>query len=155
MAALSFSLPATTVALTAATPETVLGANPAANYRVELFEWSVSFDGATSTNAPAVVSSGQLTFGANAPGTNSTTVTGVKDDPDNSPTIQTALAKIWTAEPTTYTIADTIDVGAFNGTFRYLMPDRAPIILKNNVGWGLRITIPNNANTTCRARFRE
>src|SRR5262245_8993141 len=115
MAAIIFDVPANTVALVAATAKTVLGVRAATNVRLKVTETAVSFDGATSTNARAVVEYNQCTFGANPPGTNSTAITPVKRDAGAAETIQATAARNWTTEPTVQTLQRAADVGQYNG----------------------------------------
>lgn len=155
MAAINFLVPYSSVALTAATAKTVVGINPAANYRVRVLEAKVSFDGATSTNAPAVVDFCFVTFATNAPGTNSTTVTAVVKDKDVVETVQSACAKTWTAEPTVVTVAETTDVGQFNGIYHYICPFAVPYVIKTSLGFGIRINSPNNVNVSGKLEAEE
>src|SRR5690348_10168494 len=109
MAYNQFDVPATTVALVAATAKSVVGLKAATNVCVKVTELSMSFDGATSSNAPAVCEFMQSTFATNAPGTNSTSVTPSKRDTGRAETIQATAAKAWTTEPTVLTLQRTVD----------------------------------------------
>lgn len=113
---------ANTVALTAATPKSVVGLLAATNVCVKVTEAKTSFDGATSSNAPAVVEFMQSTFATNGPGTNSTSVTPAKRDTGRGETVQMTAAKTWTTEPTVLTAQWVMDVGQFNG-----VSDMAPL----------------------------
>ena len=146
MAYNQFDVPATTVALTGATAKCVLGIKAATNVCVRLNELAISFDGATSTNAPAVCEFMQSTFGANAPGTNSTSVTPAKRDTGRAETIQATAGKTWTTEPTTLTLQQPIDIGQYNGAFVKMNPFASPFIIIGGQGAVLRITSPNNVN---------
>jgi hypothetical protein len=141
-----FDVPATTVALTAATAKSVLGSKAATNVCVKLTEVSTSFDGATSTNAPAVCEVMQATFATNGPGTNSTSVTPPKRDTGRAETIQSTHAKNWTTEPTVLTLQRTLDIGQYNGVVCYMHPFASPIVIIGGQGYVLRITSPNNVN---------
>lgn len=145
-AANQFDVPATTVACVAATAKSVLGIKAATNVCVKLTEVSTSFDGATSTNAPAVTEFMQSTFGANAPGTNSTSVTPPKRDTGRAETIQATAAKAWSTEPTTLTLQQSLDVGQYNGVVVKMFPFASPFIVIGGQGAVLRITSPNNVN---------
>lgn len=146
MANMLFDVPAATVACTAATAKCVLGLKAATNVCVKVTEVAASFDGATSTNAPAVVEWMQSTFGANAPGTNSTSVTPAKRDTGRAETIQATAAKTWSTEPTTLAIQRPLDIGQYNGVLVYMYPFSAPHIVIGGQGAVLRITSPNNVN---------
>ncbi len=115
MAYMQFDIPAVTVALTAATAKTVLGTKAATNVCVKLTEVGISFDGATSSNAPAICEFGQCTFGANSPGTQSTTVPAAKRDTGRAESVQSTSAKTWTTEPTTIVTQRPLDIGQYNG----------------------------------------
>jgi len=141
-----FDVPATTVALTATTAKSVVGIKAATNVCVKVTELSISFDGATSTNAPAVCEFMQSTFGANPPGTNSTSVTPPKRDTGRAETIQATAAKTWTTEPTALTLQQSLDVGQYNGCLVKMFPFASPFIVIGAQGCVLRITSPNNVN---------
>lgn len=146
MAYNQFDVPATTVALTAATPKSVVGIKAAAAVCVKLTEVAMSFDGATSTNAPAVCEFMQSTFATNGPGTNSTTVTPPKRDTGRAETIQATAAKTWSTEPTVLAIQRPIDIGQYNGAYHSIHPFASPFIIIGGQGCVLRITSPNNVN---------
>lgn len=146
MAHNKFDVPASTVALTATTAKSVLGIKAAANVPVKATEVQISFDGATSSNAPAVCESMQSTFATNGPGTNSTSVTPPKRDTGRAETIQATAAKTWTAEPTVLTLQRVIDIGQFNGVYHNIFPFDTPFIIIGGQGLVLRLTSPNNVN---------
>lgn len=148
MAANLFDVPASTVALTAATAKSVLGVKAAANVCAKLTEVGASFDGATSSNAPAVCEFMQSTFATNGPGTNSTSVTPAKRDTGRAETIQATAAKNWTTEPTVLTLQRPLDIGQFNGVVVYMHPFAAPFIVIGGQGAVLRVNSPNNVNFT-------
>jgi hypothetical protein len=141
-----FDVPASTVALTASTAKSVLGIKASTNVCVKVIEVSVSMDGSTSTNAPAVCEFMQSTFGANAPGTNSTSVTPSKKDTGRAETIQATAAKAWSTEPTTLSLQQSLDIGQYNGTVVKMFPFASPFIIIGAQGCVHRITSPNNVN---------
>lgn len=141
-----FDVPASTVACTAATAKCVLGIKAATNVCVKLTGLTISFDGATSSNAPAICEQMQSTFGANGPGTNSTSVTPPKRDTGRAETIQATAAKTWTTEPTTLTLQSSLDLGQYNGAATIFLPFDTPYIIIGAQGFVLRITSPNNVN---------
>jgi hypothetical protein len=150
MAYNQFDNPAQTVGLTAATAAAVNGVLAAANIALKLLEAKVSFDGATSTNAPAVVQFSRSTFATNAPGTNSTSATPQKRDPGRQETIQATCGNTWTTQPTVLTSQFVMDIGQYNGGYQYIMPQTSPIILPGAKGFVINIISPNNVNsTTC------
>ncbi len=141
-----FDVPFTTVALTATTAKSVVGVKAATNVVVKITEVSASFDGATSTNAPAVCELMQSTFGANGPGTNSTSVTPPKRDTGRAETIQATAAKNWTTEPTTLTLQQSVDIGQYNGALVKMFPFASPFVVIGGQGVVHRVTSPNNVN---------
>lgn len=139
-------IPATTVALTATTAKSVIGVKAATNVRFRLTEVAISFDGATSSNAPAVNEFMQSTFATNGPGTNSTSVTPPKRDTGYAETVQATAARTWSTEPTVLTLQRSLDVGQFNGTAVYMHPFSSPFMVIGAQGAVLRINSPNNVN---------
>lgn len=148
MAMNQFDVPYRSVACVAATAKSVVGLKAAANVALKLLEASVSFDGATSSNAPAVVDFNRCTFATNGPGTNSSSVTPLKRDPGRAETIQATAAFGWTTEPTVLTANHSKDVGQFNGLYHYINPFASPHIIVGGQGFTITVTSPNNVNTT-------
>lgn len=91
------------VALSAATAKTILGAKAHANSGLQLKRFWVGFDGVTASAVPVLVEIGYCTFGANSPGTNSTSVTPAQVY-GRALTAGFTAGKTWTAEPTTITV---------------------------------------------------
>lgn len=143
------------VALVAATAKSVVGVKAAANVVLALLEASVSFDGATSSNAPAVCDFNRSTFATNSPGTSSTSLTPVKRDPGRAETIQATAAHTWTTEPTVLTAQHSKDVGQFNGLYHYINPFASPHIIVGGQGFCLTITSPNNVNVSGHLSLEE
>lgn len=148
MAMNQFDVNFKTVALTAATPKSVGGVKAAANVALKWLEGAVSFDGATSSNAPAVCDFNRSTFATNSPGTSSTTFTPNKRDPGRAETIQATAATNWTTEPTVLTPQHTKDVGQFNGLYHYIHPFASPLVIVGGQGITITINSPNNVNTS-------
>lgn len=146
MAGIRFDVPVTTDALTATTAKSVVGSKAATNVRLKVTGVGMSFDGATSSNAPAVCAFMQATFATNGPGTNSTSVTPSKRDTGCAETIQSTHAKTWTTEPTVLTVQQVLDVGQFNGSVVIMHPFADPFVVIGAQGCVLRITSPNNVN---------
>lgn len=141
-----FSVPALTVALTAATPKSVVGLLAATNVCLDVNGFVASFDGATSSNAPATVEICTCTFATNGPGTNSTSVTPAKNDTGRAETIQATAAKTWSTEPTVVTLYKALDLGQFNGCYENIVPFSTPIVYIGAKGGLIRVTSPNNVN---------
>lgn len=136
------------VALTAATAKSAIGLRAATNQAVKVLEQAVSFDGATSSNAPTQVEFGACTFATNPPGTASTSVTPTKREPGRAETTQLTAARNWTTEPTVITVVRTIAVGQYNGVYHYIHPFASPHIVAGGGGFLTRITSPNNVNVS-------
>lgn len=136
------------VALVATTLKTVIGAQAATNVALKLLEAAASFDGATSTNAPAVVDFSRCTFATNAPGTASTAITeaNTKRDPGRAETPTFTSAHTWTTEPTALTVQHSKDIGQFNGLYHYINPFSSPHIIVGGQGFVISMTSPNNVN---------
>lgn len=147
--------PAVTSACVAATKKTVLGVAAASNIAVKLLEASESFDGATSSFAPAITELDQITFATNGPGTNSTTAPASKQDAGRGETIQATSAYSWTVQPTVITTQWPIDLGQYNGLYHSIFPQTAPYIVIGGKGCGLSITSPNNVNFMGKLSFEE
>lgn len=148
MAHNKIDVPFSTVALTATVSKSTVGSKAANNICVKLTEIAVSFDGATSSNAPVVCEQMQSTFATNGPGTNSTTVTPSKRDTGRAETVQSTHAKNWTAEPTVLTLQRSIDIGQFNGAMHNIYTFDSPFIVIGGQGFVHRLTSPNNVNTS-------
>jgi len=157
MAANFFDAQGRSVALTAAVAKTVVGVKASTNVALRLLEASCSFDGATSSNAPAVVDFNSSTFATNAPGTNSTSLTlgNTKREPGRAETIQATGASNWSAEPTVLTAQFTRDIGVFNGLFDLIFPFNSPIIVVGGQGFCITVTAANNVNVQCGIHAEE
>ena len=138
--------PASTVACVASTKKTVLGVLAASNVVLKLLEMSESFDGSTSSNAPAITEMDQITFATNGPGTNNTSATPAKQDNGRGETIQATAGYNWTTQPTVITQQYPIDLGQYNGLYHYIFPQTAPQLCIGGKGAGISITSPNNVN---------
>lgn len=93
------------VALSAATAKCVLGWKAHANSSLLLVASRVSFDGVTASAVPVLVELVYSTWGANAPGTNSTSVTPAQKS-GRVLTVGATAGKTWTTEPTTLTVIE-------------------------------------------------
>ncbi len=146
MAANQFDVNFSQVSLTAATAESVVGVKAAANIALKILESSWSANGATSSNAPAVVDFARCTFATNPPGTASTSATAQKRDPGRAETIQATAATTWTTEPTVVTPQHTKDIPQFNGCYHYIHPFSSPLIIPGGQGYVIRANSPNNVS---------
>lgn len=136
------------VALSAATAKTVLGAKAHANSGIYLKKWRISFDGVTASAVPVLVEVCYCTFGANPPGTNSTSVTPVISS-GRSTTVGWTAAKTWTTEPTTITVLEETLLTPNGGVILYDYPLQDEPDTALGEGLALRITAPAIVN--CRA----
>lgn len=93
------------VALAAATAKTIIGAKAHANSGLQLVGFRIGFDGVTASAVPVLVELGYCTWGANSPGTNSTSTTP-RQRAGRSLTAGFTAGKTWTTEPTTITVLD-------------------------------------------------
>ena len=109
------------VALTASTAKSVLGVKSASDFGLDLKKIWWGFTGVTATEAPVVCELCYCTFGANSPGTNSTSVTPTQVYGRTIAHGVTA-AKTWTTEPTTITALGEIPLTPNGGTLLYDVP---------------------------------
>lgn len=91
------------VALSAATAKSILGVKAHANSGLQVKGIEVAFDGVTASAVPVLVELCYATFGANSPGTNSTSTTP-RQTYGRSLTAGFTSGKTWTTEPTTLTV---------------------------------------------------
>lgn len=136
------------VALTAATPKTVLGVKAHANSGLQCKAFAVSFDGVTASAVPVLVEFCYVTFATNSPGTSSTSVTPAQRY-GRSLTAGFTAGKTWTAEPTTITVLKEFLLSAYNGTFEYQFPLGMEPDTALAEGLCIRVTAPASVN--CRA----
>ena len=138
------------VALSAATAKSILGVNGTSGFGVDLKKFRIAFDGVTASAVPALVELGYCTFGANTPGTNSTSTT-VDQVYGRSITAGFTAAKNWTTEPTTITAIDEWLLTPCGGTLFYDFPlgDTPDSAVSN--GFVLRVNAPATVNV--RATF--
>lgn len=133
------------VALSAATAKTVIGAKAHANSGLLLLEYWVSFDGVTASAIPVFVEVVYCTFGANPPGTNSTSVTPAQ----RSGRVLTAgftAGKTWTTEPTTITVLRTHDLTPNGGVVGFNYPLGTEPDTALGEGFAIRLTAPAAVN---------
>lgn len=94
MADLQFTAKAPEIALSAATPKTVLMVTLPANQRGKLLEWGVYFDGVSAVAEPAIVELVFPTTSGTFSATNSVTTNGYSE------TVQSTIGYNASAEPT-------------------------------------------------------
>lgn len=133
------------VALSAATAKSILGAKAHANSGLQLKRFNVEFDGVTASAVPVLIEVCYCTFGANAPGTNSTSVTPAQKY-GRVLTAGFTAGKNWTTEPTTITVLEEYLLTPNAG----LIVIQYPLGLENDTALGeglvLRCTAPATVN---------
>ncbi len=110
-----------TVSLSAATAKSILGAKAHANSGLLLESFWLGLTGVTASEVPGSVELCYCTFGANPPGTNSSSVTPVQ----RSGRVLTAgftAAKTWSTEPTTITVIRSFPLSPNGGLVLYDFP---------------------------------
>lgn len=133
------------VALAAATAKSVLGVNGTSAFGVDLQKFRLGFDGVTASAVPVLVELCVCTFGANPPGTASTSAT-VTQTLGRSVTAGFTAAKNWTTEPTTITVIDEWLLTPAGGLVLYDFPlGTSPDSAVSN-GFVIRCTAPAVVN---------
>lgn len=123
------------------TAKTVLGVKSHANSGLLLLGFRLGFDG--TSGAPIFVELGTCSWGANAPGTASSTVTPVQRS-GRSITAGFTAAKNWTTEPTTITVVNDFFLTPNGGLFVYDYPLGTELDAGLNTdGFVIRCTVPS------------
>jgi hypothetical protein len=133
------------VALSAATAKSILGVKAHANSGLDLFRYWLAFDGVTASAVPVLVELCYCTFGANPPGTNSTSVTPAQKC-GRVLTAGFTAGKTWTAEPTTITVLDEFALTPNSGTLGYDFPLDTEYDTALGEGLLIRCTAPATVN---------
>jgi len=137
--------------LAAATAETVLQLVAAANHRVLVVEWGISFDGTVNTNEPVTV---ELLLQTNA-GTSSSLTVQKMNEGDNE-TLQTTALQDFAAEPTGTTIvAPPVLVHPQGGYTWQAGGFVLPIPIIGGSRLGMRCTAPDAVNCRPYMIFEE
>ena len=134
------------ISITGGTPLYTIGLIASTNVVVKVLEFSISFDGSTSSNTPAQIQFSQCTFTTLAPGTASTSTTPAKKDTGRAETFLLTAATTWTSTPTTTTRQWGINVGVFNGLYHYIHPFSSPWIAIGGKGCVVKISAANTVN---------
>lgn len=134
-----------TVALSAATAKTIIGVRAHANSGLQLKGFEVAFDGVTASAVPVLVEVCYCTFGANPPGTNSTSTTP-RQNHGRSLTAGFTSGKNWTTEPTTLTVLKEILMAPDKGliSFQYPLGQEPDCALSE--GFAIRCNAPATVN---------
>lgn len=133
------------VALTAATAKSIIGVKSHANFGLDLIKFRVAFDGVTASAVPVLVELGYCTFGANSPGTNSTSTTP-RQAYGRVLTAGLTSGKTWTTEPTTITTLDDWLLTPNGGVVLYDFPLGTSPDTALAEGFVLRLTAPAAVN---------
>lgn len=139
------------VALTAATPKTIMMVINAANGLVRLTEIGVSFDGTSASAEPVtveLVSSTQATAGTNTAHT-------IAQCRGPTRTVQTTAARNYSAEPTVLTVLKRWLVHPTSGLVLQSPLGREPEQVTTADGLGIRCTAPANVNVQGYMEFEE
>lgn len=145
------------VALSAATAKSVLGVKSGAttaNHGVDLRKFRVGFDGVSASAVPVLVEVCLCTFGANPPGTASTSVTPTQAYGRLASTGFTA-AKTWTTEPTTITVVEEFLLTPNGGLVMYDWPLGDSPDSALGEGFVIRCTAPATVNVRAAAWFER
>lgn len=134
--------------------KTVLGVKSHANFGLDWIKFRVAFDGVTASAAPALIEPCYCTWGANAPGTNSTSVTPVQEY-GRALTVGATAAKTWTTEPTTLTPIDELYLTPNGGTLLYDWPLGTSPDCALGEGFALRITASATVNVRAAIWFER
>lgn len=148
------------VALVAATAKSVLGVKSGAttaNHGVDLKKFRVGFDGTTASAVPVLVEVCLCTFGANPPGTSSTTLTtpGIVQAYGRAAPTGFTAAKNWTTEPTTLTVVDAFLLTPNGGLVMYDWPLGDSPDSALGEGFVLRLTAPAVVNVRASMAFER
>lgn len=140
------------VALSAATAKSILGVKAHANSGVQVVRFDVGFDGVTASAVPVLVELCYCTFGANPPGTNSTSVTPAQIA-GRVLTVGATAGKTWTTEPTTITVLRELLLTPNGGTLLYDYPLGTEPDTALGEGLLLRCTAPATVNVRASMMF--
>jgi hypothetical protein len=141
------------VALTTATPKSILGVSGPAQFGVDLLGFRVGFDGVTASAVPVVVELIQCTFATNPPGTASTSST-VNQEAGRTVTPGFTAAHNWSSEPTaTTTVIDEWLLTPNGGLVFVELPDYRTPDAPVSQGFVIRCTAPANVNVRGTIRF--
>lgn len=136
-------------ALTASATRTVLGVKSNAAFGVDLNKWGVGFDGSAAAGGVGVELC-YATFGANAPGTASTSVTPVQIY-GRPLTHGITAATHWTTEPTALTVIDEKFISPGGGWFEWAIPLGQTPDTALGEGFAIRLITPASVTVNYRA----
>jgi hypothetical protein len=134
---------------TGTSAKTLLQLVAAANQRIKVVEWSISFTGTSNTATPIQVDLvRQTTAGTSSP------LTLVKLNESDAETLQSTANQNATAEPTTGDNDITEEVHPQTG-YTWQAPFGREIIIKGGNRLGIRVTAGASVTAACRAMAEE
>lgn len=133
------------VALAAATAKTIVGVKAHANSGLLLTSTRLAFDGVTASAVPVLAELCYCTWGANSPGTNSTSTTPRQGN-GRVLTAGFTSGKTWTTEPTTLTVVEDVLLTPNGGLVYYDFPLGTEWDCALAEGFALRLTAPAIVN---------
>lgn len=139
------------VALAASTAKSVIGVKSDSNKGFKLTEIDVSFDATDATKGPVLVELCSCTFGANAPGTNSTSLTPAFTSGQSANTDDISAARNWTTEPTTLTVLKEWQIDSNKGQLIFQFPQGREPEAVNGGGFVIRCTSGSGSTPNVRA----
>ena len=123
------------------TAKSMIGVKAAANHPVRVDGFYACFDGVDAADNPCLIEVCTATFATNSPGTNSTSVTPAKTQPDIDATIQATAAKLWSSEPTVLTAVDIFNIPVYHGAALVFYPLKKSLIIPGGTGCVVRVTL--------------
>lgn len=134
------------IALSAATPKSVIGIQGATDFGISLKKFRIAFDGVTSSAVPVLIELCSSTFATNAPGTASTATTTRQVAGRANATTGFVSGAGWTTEPTVLVPLDEWDLTPNGGLVIYDFPpgDEPDFALAQ--GFVIRCTAPATVN---------
>lgn len=133
------------VALSSATPKTILGWKALASSGLLLVGYNISFDGVSATAVPVLVEICYVTWATNPPGTNSSSVTPTQEL-GRVLAVGATAAKNWGTEPTVVTPMREILLTPNGGTIIYDYPLGTEPESAFDHGFAIRCNAPAGVN---------
>lgn len=133
------------VALAAATAKSILGVKAHANSGLQVKGFHVAFDGISAAGVPVLVELCYSTFGANSPGTNSSSTTP-RQTYGRVLTAGFTSGKTWTTEPTTLTVIKEMLLSPNGGSLFFQFPLGTEPDCALAEGFVIRCTAPATVN---------
>lgn len=133
------------VALVATTAKTIIGVKAHANSGLILEKIRYGFDGVSASAVPVLIELCYCTWGANSPGTNSTSTTPRQRN-GRALTAGFTSGKTWSTEPTTLTVVEDVLLTPNGGVLWYDFPLGTEDDCALAEGFAMRFTAPANVN---------